>query len=44
MIVNNMLENFKEDLRKALHGLYDKVEYEIDPKDRKQLFVLYISK
>ena len=41
MIVNNMLENFKEDLRKAIHELYDNVEYEIDPKDRKQLFVLY---
>ena len=41
MIVNNMLENFKEDLRKTIHELYDNVEYEIDPKDRKQLFVLY---
>lgn len=41
MIVNNMLENFKEDIRKAIHELYDNVEYEIDPKDRKQLFVLY---
>ena len=41
MIVNNILENFKEDLRKAIHELYDNVEYEIDPKDRKQLFVLY---
>ena len=41
MIVNNMLENVKEDLRKAIHELYDNVEYEIDPKDRKQLFVLY---
>ena len=41
MIVNNMLENFKEDLRKTIYGLYDNVEYEIDPKDRKQLFVLY---
>ena len=41
MIVNNMLANFKEDLRKTIHELYDNVEYEIDPKDRKQLFVLY---
>ena len=41
MIVNNMLENFKEDIRKTIHELYDNVEYEIDPKDRKQLFVLY---
>ena len=41
MIVNNMLENFKEDIRKTIHELYDNVECEIDPKDRKQLFVLY---
>ena len=41
MIVNNMLENFKEDLRKTIHELYDNVEYELDPKDRKQLLVLY---
>lgn len=41
MRVNNILENFKEDLRKTIHKLDDNMEYEGHLIERKQLFVLY---
>lgn len=41
MIVNDMLRNFKEELRKVIHDLHDNAEYEINQNDKEQLFALY---